>query len=117
MTLAAGMLDRTLWVAVSRLVGTPQALAGELEAHLAYMIELESRGALFASGPFRDAGKNTGAGLTIVRADSADDARTLLDADPFVRAGIRSYELHEWHLMEGALQLTVLASRRRGVVP
>jgi hypothetical protein len=32
-------------------------------------------------------------------------------------AGRRAFELREWHIMEGALQLTVLASQQRGVVP
>ena len=40
-----------------------------------------------------------------------------LDGDPFVRAGVRSYELHEWHILEGCFQLTVLASQQRGLLP
>lgn len=112
-----GMLDRTLYVAISRPLVPKARLAETLSAHLDYMIELEERGVLFASGPFFADGEGTGAGLTIVRAGSNDEARALLERDPFVAAGLRTFDLHEWHLMEGALQLTVLASRQRGVVP
>ena len=113
-----GMLDRTLYVALSRPLVPQAELAGHLSAHLGFMIALEERGVLFASGPFFDpAGGGTGAGMTIVRAGSLAEARAILEEDPFVVAGLRAFDLHEWHLMEGALQLTVLASKQRGVVP
>lgn len=58
-----------------------------------------------------------GEGMTIVRAGSLELARAILEKDPFVAAGLRAFDLHEWHLMEGALHLTVLASQQRGVLP
>ena len=113
-----GTLDRTLYVAISRLLAPKEQLAAQLPAHLEFMIGLEARGVLFASGPsFAPDGIGTGAGLTIVRAGSLDQARAILDQDPFVVAGLRTFDPHEWHLMEGALQLTVLASQQRGLVP
>ena len=117
-TSTRGMLDRTLYVALSRPLVPGEQLAPELPAHLEFMIALEARGVLFASGPFfAPGGQGTGAGLTIVRAGSLEEARAILAQDPFVVAGLRAFDLHEWHLMEGALQLTVLASQQRGVVP
>lgn len=113
----AGMLDRTLYVARSILTGLKEALGPHLAAHLAYMIELETSGVLFASGPFFASGASTGEGMTIVRAASESEARAVLEKDPFVVAGLRRFELHEWHLMEGAIQVTVLASQQRGVLP
>lgn len=113
-----GMLDRTLYVAISRLLAPKEQLAPQLSAHLGFMIGLEERGTLFASGPFfAPDGQGTGEGMTIVRARSLDEARAVLEQDPFVVAGRRAFELREWHIMEGALQLTVLASQQRGVVP
>jgi uncharacterized protein YciI len=115
---ARGMLDRTLWVALSRPLVAPAALAAQLPAHLEYMVALEARGVLFASGPFvGDDKQPDGYGLTIVRAATRDEARAILERDPLVVAGLRSFALHEWHLLEGALQLTVLASQQRGFVP
>jgi uncharacterized protein len=86
----------------------PQKLKPLLPAHLEYMIELEKRGLLFASGPLSDgAGPPNGAGLTILRAASAAEARALAEADPFVAHGLRTFELKEWTLMEGSLGLKV----------
>ncbi|HTE54559.1 MAG TPA: YciI family protein [Kofleriaceae bacterium] len=113
----SSMLDRALYVALSRRL--PGAdLAPRLQAHLEFMIGLEERGILFASGPFFGPdGSTSGAGMSIVRAGSLEEARAILSADPFVVAGLRIFDLHEWHIMEGSLQLTVLASRQRGLLP
>ena len=72
------------------------------------MIGLEKRGLLFASGPLSDgAGPPSGAGLTILRAGNAQEARALAEADPFVTNGLRTFELKEWTIMEGSLGLKV----------
>ena len=63
---------------------------------------------MFASGPLSDgAGPPSGAGLTILRAASAQEARAVADADPFVVNGLRTYELKEWTIMEGTSGLRV----------
>src|SRR5271155_1112654 len=86
----------------------PEKLKALLPEHLEYMIGLERRGLLFASGPLGDgAGPPNGAGLTVLRVASAQEARALADADPFVVNGLRTYELKEWTIMEGTLGLRV----------
>ena len=68
-----------------------------LPQHLEYMIGLEKKGVLFASGPLTAAaGAPAGDGLTILRAASADEARTIASADPFVVNKLRSFEVREW---------------------
>jgi uncharacterized protein YciI len=102
------MLRRKFYVVLSKPSPTPEKLKAHLAAHLEYMIGLEKRGVLFASGPLADGeGPPTGAGLTILRAASAEEARALAEADPFVRNGLRSFELKEWTIMEGTLGLRV----------
>jgi uncharacterized protein len=106
--LTAKMLRRKLYTVISQPSPAPQKLKPLLPAHLEYMIELEKRGLLFASGPLSDgAGPPNGAGLTILRAASAAEARALAEADPFVAHGLRTFELKEWTLMEGSLGLKV----------
>jgi uncharacterized protein len=106
--LTAKMLRRKLYAVISQPSPAPQKLKPLLPAHLEYMIELEKRGLLFASGPLSDgAGPPNGAGLTILRAASAAKARALAEADPFVAHGLRTFELKEWTLMEGSLGLKV----------
>jgi uncharacterized protein len=60
--------------------------------HLAFLDERESRGQVFARGPFTD---GTG-GLVIYCAASLDEAQDLAASDPYVLEGARRLELHEW---------------------
>ena len=76
--LTSGMLRKKLYVILSKGGATPEQLGAVLAEHLEYMIGLEKRGVLFASGPLTtDAGKPVGDGMTIVRADSEDEAREI----------------------------------------
>jgi uncharacterized protein len=102
------MLRRKFYAILSKASPTPERLKTLLPAHLEYMIGLEKRGLLFASGPLADGeGPPTGAGLTILRTSSAQEARAIADADPFVVNGLRTFELKEWTVMEGTLGLRV----------
>jgi uncharacterized protein YciI len=102
------MLRKKLYVLLSRPVVAPERLKPLLAAHLEYMIALEKRGAIFASGPLADADMAPkGEGLTILRAASAKEARQLAESDPFFANGLRTFELKEWTLMEGSLGLRV----------
>jgi uncharacterized protein YciI len=106
--LTGKMLRRKFFAVLSKASATPDKLKALLPAHLEYMIGLEKRGVLFASGPLSDgAGPPSGAGLSILRAGSAEEARAFAEADPFVSSGLRSFELKEWTIMEGTLGLRV----------
>ena len=102
------MLRKKLYVVLSKPAVSPEQLKPFLMAHLEYMIGLEKRGLVFASGPLSDgAGPPSGQGLTILRAANAAEARALAEGDPFFVNGLRSFELKEWTMMEGTLSLRV----------
>ena len=102
------MLRRKFYAVISQPSSAPEKLKPLLPAHLEYMIGLEKRGLLFASGPLSDgAGPPSGAGLTILRAASAEEAPSLAEADPFVANGVRTFDIKEWTIMEGSLGLKV----------
>ena len=69
------------------------------------MIDLEKQGLLFGSGPFD--GGTSGDGLTILRAESLEQAREIAERDPFVVEGLRTFVIREWMLMEGSFGLKV----------
>src|SRR5260221_5896443 len=70
------MLRKKLYVVLSKGGAAPEKIAEHLPCHLEYMIGLEKKGVLFASGPLAEAdGKTRGDGLTILRAASAQAAR------------------------------------------
>jgi len=84
-------------------------LRPRLAEHLAYMIELERRGTLFASGPFGDG--RSGDGMTILRAADEAQARAVMLADPFVVHGLRTFTIMPWTVMEGSVTVTVSLSQ------
>ncbi len=102
------MLRKKLFVLLTNPIVPPEFLQPFLSAHLEYMIDLEKRGLVFASGPLTDgAGPPTGEGLTVLRAKDAEEARALAEADPFYVHGLRGFILKEWTVMEGRLSLSV----------
>jgi uncharacterized protein YciI len=102
------MLRKTLYVVLSKGAATPEQIGALLPQHLEYMIGLEKSGVLFASGPLTAAqGQPAGDGLTILRAASAEEARKIASADPFVASNLRTFEVREWTVMEGSLGLTI----------
>jgi uncharacterized protein len=102
------MLRKKFYVLLSKPLVAPEQLEPVLAAHLDYMIGLEKRGIIFASGPLADAERPPqGEGLTILRAASAAEARAIAEGDPFFKNGLRTFALKEWILMEGFLGLRV----------
>ncbi len=66
-----------------------------VEAHRAYLRELQAQGVLLASGPFEP---RNGGGL-LLRVPDADVHGTLdriRDGDPFTQAGVAQYEVLPW---------------------
>ena len=102
------MLRKKLYVLISKPLASPEKLKPLLATHLDYMIGLEQRGMLFASGPLTEPdGAPSGHGLTILRVKDAAEARRIAEAEPFFAQGLRTFELKEWSLMEGTLGLRV----------
>jgi len=62
--------------------------------HLAFLVQKEGEGKIFARGKFTDGA----GGLVIYIAGSLDEARRLAESDPYVAGGARSLEIHEWDM-------------------
>jgi uncharacterized protein len=106
--LMAKMLKKRLYIVIWKSFGKPDLIKQNLAKHLHYMIGLEKRGALFASGPFAPGnGAQIGDGMTILRAISLDEAKVFANSDPFVSAGARTYDIREWTLMEGRIGISL----------
>lgn len=106
--LQARMLQKRLYVVLTTAVKPMSELAPLLPEHLNYMIDLEKRGVLFASGPFL-AGEQVapGSGMTILRASSLEEAKATAERDPLNASGMRTFEIREWQLNEGSYTLTL----------
>ena|SRR2546425_3304874 len=65
-----------------------------IQQHLANVLSLFDSGKAVIAGPFGD---NTDlAGVFVLRASSAAEAKTWVDADPAVKAGLMVPEMHPW---------------------
>lgn len=65
-----------------------------LKQHLGNVISLLNAGRAVVAGPFGDSSDL--AGIFILRATSADEAKGWIDADPAVQAGLMIAEMHPW---------------------
>jgi uncharacterized protein YciI len=116
--LLARMMKKELFVILNTPLVEPADLRAHLVEHLNYMIELEKRGVLFASGPFSGPdGRPTGSGLTIVRAASFEEAEAIANGDPFAKAGLRRSEIRRWTVNEGRIHVSVDLSDCQGTLP
>lgn len=82
--------------------------------HIASVMELEAQGRLFAAGPLLgENGMPDGRGMFILRVDTAEQAHAIAQADPYYRAGFRTYRLERWRRSEGAINLRVSVGANR----
>lgn len=94
------MIDLQLWLVLAR--NTDVDRAPLRAAHREYMADLAARGVIFASGPVaQTTGGNPHGGATILHAADASEARRIMDEEPFVRCGARTYELIAWNVRHG----------------
>lgn len=66
----------------------------DMAAHLAYTKQMREQGKLIFGGPFADGS----GGLLVYRADSLEDAKRLMSADPACVGKIFEFEMHPWLL-------------------
>lgn len=71
------------------------------EAHLANIRRLADTGKLVIAGPFSDDGPMRG--VFVFKTETLDEAKTLANSDPAVRAGRLVLEFHPWLVPAGAL--------------
>jgi uncharacterized protein len=113
----AKTIKRHLWVVIARVNADADAIAPHVDEHLEYMAKLEREGKLWASGPFLVPGVLVGDGLTILRADTEDEAKALIDEEPLTKRNMRTYELRLWELREGRITVEVNASTGIAALP
>ncbi len=102
------MLQKWLYVVFSDRIKPLEAMGPLVPEHLEYLIDLEQRGILFASGPFpAEDGVEPGSGMIVLRAASLEEAVMLADEDPLHKSGVREYRVKAWQLMEGSFSLRV----------
>lgn len=80
---------------VARLTMKDEEKSAQYQAqHTEYLTNLMNEGKVVAAGPFTDGS----GGMVLYEAASFDEAKCLVEGDPFVSEGARAYELVEWSI-------------------
>lgn len=101
------MLGKQLYVVITTPVAPREQIMAMLPAHLEHQVRLEKAGIMFGAGPLTNEDGSTGDGMIIVRADSFEAARTIVDADPLHKSGLRSYTIRRWTVNEGSYTVRI----------
>lgn len=104
--MTAKMLGKTLYV-VHTVPAAPAEAAAMLPAHLEHQVRLEQAGIMFGAGPMTNEDGSPAGGLIVIRADSFEHARAIVDEDPMHKAGLRTYTIRRCTMNEGSFTLTV----------
>jgi uncharacterized protein YciI len=85
--------DRIYYVVILQTPSEPKALTNEAIAkHAQHLRELDGDEKLVLAGPFID----DASGLLVLRANNKDDIKSIMDQDPLIQGGFRSYEVRTW---------------------
>jgi uncharacterized protein YciI len=104
-------LRKRLYVAFSYPVAPVEEIVPHIPEHLRYMMEFEDR--VFLSGPFITEGQLVGEGMTVLHASSAEEAARFMENEPFIKRGLRRFELKVWELREGTVSIRTKLSDTR----
>ena len=74
--------------------GSTPETQGVQAAHMAHIGEMAATGKLVGAGPFSDGGQLRG--VFVFKVASMEEAKALAEADPAVKAGRLSVDLHAW---------------------
>jgi len=101
------MLQKQLYAIFTTPTDGMGPVFAHLEDHLAFQVDLERQGILYAAGPlWTDDGQSwEGEGMVIVRATSAEEARAIAERDPMHEAGARSFRVRPWMINEGSVTI------------
>lgn len=70
--------------------------------HLGYLASMREAGHMKVAGPLSSQPDDNLRGVCLYQVSSLDEARTLAEADPAVRAGVLEVSLMLWHVPSGS---------------
>lgn len=109
--LKAKMLAESYFVMYRKVV-SPEKLRPVMLAHYRWIIDLEKRNLVFASGPVFKRDGGPGVGMTVFKAKDWDEAQELAASDPFCSSGAGEFHVDRWQINEGRVSITVDFSDR-----
>lgn len=96
---------------------SPEDIRPHLDAHKAWLGEVERSADLLFAGPMLDENyRYSGSGLLIIQAESMGAAISIADGDPFHANGIRKYRMVPWQINEGSIDIRLTLSDGRFII-
>lgn len=107
-----GMLGQRLFVIMTKPVNDQAAAniknGAARPEHLAYTMQLEKDGGIFAAGPLLDEqDAPSGTGMIVIRAKDREEAHAVANADPMHQQGLREFEIIPWKVNEGSINVVI----------
>ena len=102
---SSAMLQKQLYAIFTTPTGGIERILEGLAEHLAFQMQLEGEGVMYAAGPMwsDDERHWDGDGLVVVRAGSRDEAIAIAERDPMHRSGARKFTVRPWMINEGTM--------------
>lgn len=80
------------YLVVSKSVAPQEVIQQHVPEHAAWLRQHHMAGNVVLSGPIADGST----GIWVIRANSRDEARRVVDAHPYHVRGLRRYEMYDW---------------------
>jgi hypothetical protein len=109
-----GFLAKQLYVVFTTPTGGMDAVMANIKDHLAFQVELEKQGIMFAAGPHwtDDEKEWKGDGMVVVRAKSLVEAKEIAARDPMHKSGARKFIVRPWFVNEGTVTVRLNFSKK-----
>jgi uncharacterized protein YciI len=106
-TASGAMLQKQLYAIFTVPTGAIEPILEKLEDHLAFQMQLERDGIMYAAGPMwsDDEREWNGDGMVVVRAGSRAEAIAIAERDPMHRSGARRFTVRPWMINEGTMTI------------
>lgn len=107
MKASGAMLQKQLYAIFTVPTGGIEPILQMLDEHLAFQIQLEKDGIMYAAGPMwsDDEREWNGDGMVVVRAGSRQEAIAIAERDPMHRSGARRFTVRPWMINEGMMTI------------
>lgn len=113
----AQSLRLRFWAVRAVLVGSRKEMEDNLDGHFDFIRKHGQAGRIFASGPLLgEDGGQVGEGLLIFRGESKAEIEALFEEDPLYTKRIRTYEIRQWQVNVGTIQMSVDIYTSRGTI-
>ena len=112
------MLQKQLYAIFTTPVNGMGPVFEHLQDHLAFQIQIEKEGIMYAAGPMwtDDEQSWEGEGLVVVRANSREDAIKIAERDPMHKSGAREFRVRPWLINEGTVTIRLDNSSQKFTV-